>query len=111
MALIQKQMDNIINVLIGDAIRNGRLPSQPGLMRELRERANRISGAPVFRPLRAGRFNTFDVVSWNREISNCEFDINILFEELIDQAILLMKRTGWTDTVYKAQRGQQDRLH
>ena len=110
MPLIDKQIQATVNMLIEGAIKRGRLPGQVDLLEELAGIQERINGSPVFRPLAVTRFDQFDVKKWNSEMQHVEFDLNILFEELISQAILLMKRTGWTDTVYRSQRGQLDRI-
>lgn len=110
MALIDKQITKIIDILTKESIIHGKLPSTARLTRALTERADRINGGPTFRSTAVNRFDHFDVVKWNKEMSNCEFDIQVMYEELVAQAILLMRRTGWTDTIYRAQRGQLDRL-
>ena len=110
MPLIEKQINNALVLITETFIKGGRLPSRNALLRQMSEFTERITGGPTFRPLEANRYKQFDVKSWNKELLNVEFDLKNLFEELVDQAIFLMKRTGWSDTVYRAQRGQLDRI-
>lgn len=109
MSIIEKQIDAFLTDVIEKYIKDGEIPSQAAILRDLGDYLERLSGAPVFRPLKVERFQQFDVPSWNREMGHVEFDLKTLFHELVTQSLAMMRRVGWMETVYRAQRGQLDR--
>ena len=110
MPIIDKQIEAFLEEITKKYIQRGQLPSQTAIGRELKKLQERLNGSPTFRPWSVARFQQFDVVRWNEEIQLVEFDLKTLFHELVTQALGLMKRTGWAETVYRSQRGQLDRI-
>ncbi len=110
MAIIDRQISERLDGVISDALKKGHLPTSSFVTRALGMFQQRVNGGPIYRPVHVGRGDTFPVASWNRELTEVEFDLNILYKELVAQAIGIMRRTNWAETSYRAQRGQLERL-
>ena len=108
MAIIERQIRSKLDSIITDKLREGKLPRTNSIQQETKDFMNRVDGGPIFRAIHQDYASTWDTVQWNREIEYAGFDLGILFEELIGQAISLMRRTGWAETSYRSQRGQLD---
>lgn len=110
MGIVERQISERLDRVLERALKDGYLPTSRYVNRSLNQFQTRVNGGPIFRPVRAERLGQFPVKSWNRELEEVEFDLNVLYKELVSQAITLMRRVNWAETSYRAQRGQLERI-
>lgn len=106
MSLIDRQIKKRLGIITSRYLKQGRLPPANFLGTELAKFSRKIDGGPTFTPQLQTPYRRFDVNAWNNMMSDVEFDLSVLYEELVSHTILLMRRTGWSEASYRSQRIQ-----
>ncbi len=110
MAIVDTQVSKFVDMAINHLLQKGVVPSSRAINTRVRQYSERVGGGPMFRPFKVEDGHQFPITQWNRELEFVEFDLMVLYEELVGQALELMRRTSYAETTYRSQRGQLDRI-
>ena len=110
MAIVDTQVSKFVDEAIEKILSKGKFPTSSSITTLTNKFSARADGGPLFRPIITKDGSQFPVARWNTEMEFVQFDLDVLYEELVQQALGLMRRTSYSETTYRSQRGQLDRI-
>lgn len=110
MPIFDRQLKKRTEELTLDALREGRVPSLRELSSKLREFVKRTESGPLMRPRYQGYRQVWDIEATNQVKREILFDLEVAYEEVIDQYAKMLRRQGFIDLAYRSQKQEVERL-
>jgi len=111
MGLPKRQFDTLTASKVLTALQEGRMPSLGEIALGLREIViDERRGLPLMKIRPQKKKAQWDIASFNKVLEDFDFDMSILYEELVDMGAKLLRRHNMQTASYRSQSRQLDSL-
>ena len=111
MGLPKRQFDSLTAKRVLKALQDGRMPSLGEISLGLREIViDERRGLPLMKIRPQARKTQWDIASFNQVLEDFDFDMTVLYDELVGIGADLLRRHNLQDASYRAQSRQLDSL-
>ena len=106
MSIIEQQIAKLVEDASIESLRSGQTFSLSEAFEIINKRVRALNGGPTLKVSSQGKRHKFDIVSYNRMISEIKFDLEVLYGSYMEKTSELFKLYNFSDISYKAQRVQ-----
>jgi hypothetical protein len=111
MGLPRRQFDSLTAKKVLTALQEGRMPSLGEIALGLREIViDERRGLPLMKIRPQAKKSKWDIASFNQTLEDFDFDMTVLYEELVDMGAKLLRRHNMQTASYRSQSRQLDSL-
>lgn len=110
MGILERQIQKKLEEATMKLLREGRVPDVRRVSMEIAEFVAKADGGPTMRPRYQPRRTQWNINDTNRVLKDVRFDLEVCFEEMIDQVGKLLSRFSLVELTYQAQRYELDAL-
>lgn len=110
MPLLDRQITKRTQEIILESLRKGKLPGTRQILKEMRDFFERTKDGPLMRPRYQQRRRQWDVAATNEVLKEIKFDMEVAYEELVDQVGKLIRRIAFIEMSYGSQKTEIEGL-
>lgn len=110
MSLTTRQITQKIADKTLEFLKRGEVPENTRIFQDLRDFFRRGVGLPTMRFRKQQANDVIDIESFNQSLDEVEFDIKVLYEEVIDHIAQILSRFHFTNQIYNTSSRELDRL-
>lgn len=110
MAILDKQVFKVNELALLEFLKQGRVPSTQELLLKIGEFLQGAEGGPTMKPRFQAFSQRWDHVSTNKVLGEISFDLQVAFEEMVEQLSKQIARASFVDLSHASQTRELDRI-